>query len=100
MIIYKFHINASLNGSKAVAAPPLACGYCSLSEDVLVPPSISIFALNGIFCIDRKKTNKAIINNKTFKCASLCIVCLFLQKAAFDVLILIVCLLLSSGGCG
>ena len=37
--------------------------------------------------------------NKTFKCASLCIVYL-LQKAAFDVLILIVCLLLSSGGCG
>lgn len=53
MIIYKLRINASLKGSKAASAPLLACGYCSLLEGVLVPCSICISAINGIFCFDR-----------------------------------------------
>lgn len=65
MIIYKLHINASLNGSKAVSAPLLACSHCSLLEDVLVPCSICIFAPNGIFCFDRRgKADKAITKTK------------------------------------
>lgn len=65
MIIYKLHINASLNGSKAVSAPLLACSHCSLLEDVLVPCSICIFALNGIFCFDRRgEADKATTKTK------------------------------------
>lgn len=69
-------------------------------EDVLVPCSICIFALNGIFCIDRRgkaKQSHSKIKKKTkpFECASLCIACLSLQP--FDLLTSLVCVSLSSG---
>lgn len=85
MIIYKLRINASLKGSKAVSAPRLASGYCSLLEGVLVPRSICIFAINGIFCFDRHGTAKQSDTTNT-KRSSMhhCFVCLFVQQAAFD----------------
>lgn len=75
MIIYKLCINASLKGSKAASAPLLACGYCSLLEGVLVPCSICISAINGIFCFDRHgMANKAVQQTQNIQ---VCIAALF-----------------------
>lgn len=69
-------------------------------EDVLVPCSICIFALNGIFCFDRQGKAKQSHNGKKTKpFERITVHCLPLLAARwpFDLLTSLVCVSLSSG---